>query len=68
MKKKEIRWLSRDDDGRYDTWSKQPKEDEGGYICSQSGTIITREATEKERLGIILQRRRLAKITIERQY
>lgn len=68
MKKIEVKWVSRDKDGTYDIWSKEPKKTNGFYECSQSSSIICRDAQTNERFDIRLQRGGLAKIIIERQY
>lgn len=70
MRKVEFRWISRDKmTGEYDVWKAEPRRnEEGDYECSESGTIISRNAASKRRFDIVLKWGGLAKVTIERQY
>lgn len=66
MKKQEIKWVSRDDDGTYVVWKKKPKLNNDG--CYDGYGIIQRGASPWERLGINLKCGGLAKVVVKRQY
>lgn len=67
MKKKIVRWLSRDSDGLYMTWETKPQ---WRLKHKQyTGTnYISGSASSRPEIDINLKRGGLAKVTIERQY
>lgn len=72
MRKTEVRWVSRDDDGRYDVWRNEPQKNKvgewwGGVFNDDPLDIHSATIVEKI-LAISLRKGHLAKITIERQY
>lgn len=68
MKKQEIKWISRDEDGTYIVWKKKPKMVDGDYNCDVGHGIIQRGADSWERCGINLKCGGLAKVIIRRRY
>ena len=51
MKRQEIKWISRDDDG---TYTVEPEKIDGKYGCAAGSCVIQRAASPWERLGITL--------------
>lgn len=68
MRKKEVRWVSRDStqDTKYACWRKHPEKGVDGIWRHDDGAVSVRRIGEY--LGIELEPGGLAKITIERQY
>lgn len=66
MKKKEVRWISRDMEGDYEIWKRRPRR---SGIYWASGNLISILCDDlKNYAGIVLAPGSLAKVTIERQY
>ena len=72
MRKKEVRWLSRDRNGRHDLWAKKPHKARDAWWGAKGEPYRPgrNEAAYEfaDKTGINLTCGGLAKITIERQY
>lgn len=74
MKKKEIRWASRDNaGGRHDLWMKKPHKTNGAWFGAENEPHAVGSENDLAydfitETGILLKEGGLAKITIERQY
>lgn len=73
MRKKEVRWISRDSDGNHDIWFNKPYKSRGTWwgTKDEPNTLENRSRVAYEfvdNVGIIIAASGLAKVTIERQY
>ena len=66
MKKIEVKWISRNEDGSYTVWKEKPVMVNGTY--DGGCKIIQYDAAPWERLNVNLKRGGLVKVILERKY